>query len=94
MIGRALISHPELALAYKKGLEETPLDLNTFKSYHDELLEQYTQLLSGETPVLHRMKEFWFYWEPNFPDSEKAIKKIRKSKSLAEYKSNVAATII
>lgn len=87
MIGRGLISHPELAISYKKGLEETPLDLNTFKAFHNDLLAQYTELLSGEKPVLHRMKEFWSFWEINFPDSSKEIKKLRKSNSLAEYKS-------
>ncbi len=87
MIGRGLISHPALAKSYKKSLEEAPLDLRTFKSFHNDLLAQYTDLLSGETPVLHRIKEFWSFWEVNFPNESKTIKKIRKSKSLAEYKS-------
>ena len=87
MIGRALISHPELAKAYKKGLEETPLDLKTFKSFHDDLIIQYSDLLSGETPLLHRIKEFWSFWEVNFPVESKTIKKMRKSKTLMEYKS-------
>lgn len=91
MIGRGLLANPGLVLAYKKGLEEYPLDLKTFKSFHDDLLIQYTQLLSGEKPVLHRMKEFIAYWERNFPDDTKIIKKIRKSNSINEYKSNICA---
>ena len=84
MIGRGLLANPGLVLAYKKGLEEYPLDLKTFKSFHDDLLVQYTELLSGEKPVLHRMKEFIAYWERNFPDDTKIIKKIRKSNSINE----------
>lgn len=91
MIGRGLLANPGLVLAYKKGLEEYPLDLKTFKSFHDDLLIQYTELLSGEKPVLHRMKEFIAYWERNFPDDTKIIKKIRKSNSINEYKSNICA---
>ncbi|MBQ7470265.1 MAG: tRNA-dihydrouridine synthase family protein [Pseudobutyrivibrio sp.] len=91
MIGRGLLANPGLVLAYKKGLEEYPLDLKTFKSFHDDLLVQYTELLSGEKPVLHRMKEFIAYWERNFPDDTKIIKKIRKSNSINEYKSNICA---
>ena len=91
MIGRGLLANPGLVLAYKKGLEEYPLDLKTFKSFHDNLLVQYTELLSGEKPVLHRMKEFIAYWERNFPDDTKIIKKIRKSNSINEYKSNICA---
>ena len=91
MIGRGLLANPGLVLAYKKGLEETPLDLKIFKSFHDDLLIQYTDLLSGEKPVLHRMKEFIAYWERNFPNDTKTIKKIRKSNSIPEYKSNITS---
>lgn len=90
MIGRGLLANPGLVLAYKKGLEENPLDLKIFKSFHDDLLSQYSQLLSGEKPVLHRMKEFIAYWERNFPNDTKTIKKIRKSNSINEYKSNIS----
>ncbi|SDH35385.1 tRNA-dihydrouridine synthase [Pseudobutyrivibrio sp. 49] len=86
MIGRGLISNPELAITYKNGQETTPLDLNKFKLFHNDLLAQYIEILSGEKPVLHRMKEFLVYWESNFPDDAKAIKKIRKSNNLNEYK--------
>lgn len=90
MIGRGLLANPGLVLAYKKGLEETPLDLKIFKSFHDDLFIQYTDLLSGEKPVLHRMKEFIAYWERNFPNDTKTIKKIRKANSIPEYKSNIS----
>ena len=93
MLGRGLIGNPNLALEYKEGLEHSALDLDKFKAFHNDLLDQYIDILSGEKPVLHRMKEFWVYWQNNFPDSEKAVKKIRKSNRIAEYKDLVVSTI-
>ncbi|MCR5416873.1 MAG: tRNA-dihydrouridine synthase family protein [Pseudobutyrivibrio sp.] len=89
MIGRGLIANPELALEYEKGLEHKALDPRLFKDFHNELLCEYTEILSGEKPVLHRMKEFWGFWQNSFPDSEKAIKKIKKSNRICDYKDNV-----
>lgn len=124
MIGRGLISNPELALEYKEAkkyygngdnwdgssnlakvsesatsgvnlcepstLTEFPNSFNykKFHDFHDDLLSQYTEILSGEKPVLHRMKEFLVYWQVNFtsPEEEKLIKKMRKANKLAEYK--------
>ena len=89
MLGRGLISNPSLALEYKNvGKDNTP-DFDIFKAFHNELLVQYIDVLSGEKPVLHRMKEFWFYWEQAFPGKEKEIKKLRKSNRIEEYKSYI-----
>jgi tRNA-dihydrouridine synthase len=93
MIGRGLISNPKLALEFKKGPKNESLDQNAFKKFHNELLSQYIDVLSGEKPVLHRMKEFWVYWENNYPNEEKLIKKIRKSNKISEYKSSVEALL-
>jgi len=35
------------------------------------------------------MKEFWSYWQTQFPNDERAIKKIKKSNKLQEYKDYV-----
>ena len=89
MIGRGLIANPGLAAGYKKGLadaDDIKLDLVLFKKFHDDLLSQYTEVLSGEKPVLHRMKEFLSFWQANFPDEEKLIKKLRKSNRISEYR--------
>lgn len=95
MLGRGLIANPELAQWYKKGLDDASLpDLNKFKDFHDDLLSQYTEILSGEKPVLHRMKEFLFYWQQLFPNQEKTIKKLRKANRLAEYKSLADSLIV
>ncbi|SDB19831.1 tRNA-dihydrouridine synthase [Pseudobutyrivibrio sp. YE44] len=97
MLGRGLIANPELALAYQeRGLQEKSnitdgegscIDMIRFKAFHDDLLSQYIEILSGEKPVLHRLKEFWGFWAELFPEEEKTIKKIRKANKVGEYKS-------
>ncbi|MCR4695073.1 MAG: tRNA-dihydrouridine synthase family protein [Pseudobutyrivibrio sp.] len=90
MLGRGLIANPTLALACKNPKEEYAFDKKTFGDFHQRLLDSYVEVLSGQVPVLHRMKEFWVYWQENFSGSEKSIKTIKKAKSLAEYKGAVA----
>ncbi|SFN97912.1 tRNA-U20a,U20b-dihydrouridine synthase [Pseudobutyrivibrio sp. JW11] len=90
MLGRGLISNPELASNYNNQIDNQTIDLDTFKKFHNELLNQYVEILSGEKPVLHRMKEFWSFWQSNFNNCEKAIKKIRKANKIQEYKDYVA----
>ena len=58
--------------------------------FHDELVVQYQKRLSGEMPLLHRMKEMWGFWQNNIPDSpdkDKLLKKLFKTKNYAEYSS-------
>lgn len=93
MIGRGLIANPELALWYKNNDEKDHYDTAKFKEFHNSLLEQYIDVLSGDKPVLHRMKEFWAYWQVNFPDKEKELKKIRKSNKLFEYKDLITSVL-
>lgn len=86
MLGRGLISNPELATWYRNDIQPDEIDMTKFKAFHDSLLEQYISVLSGEKPVLHRMKEFWVYWQKHFADNEKQIKKLKKSNKISEYK--------
>ena len=93
MIGRGLIANPELGLQYKKLKNTSEIDLKILKEFHNTLLQEYSETLSGEKPVLHRMKEFWSYWQIQFPEDEKTIKKIKKSNKLQEYKDYVSKLI-
>lgn len=63
------------------------------KGFHAQLLDGYREVMSGETPVLFKMKELWFYMKDMFPEEEKLYKKIKKTKSLAEYEAVVKAVI-
>lgn len=94
MLGRGLIQNPELARALKEERSSEIFDKTRLKNFHDELLEQYCERMSGERNVLFRMKELWFYMIRLFPDRPKVEKKIKKATRLAEYRAAVDELLI
>ena len=86
MIGRGLLKNPFLAEQIK-GIKRG--EDCTLRAFHDELYEAYSEELSGERDVLFKMKELWAYWCAFFPENEKEIKIIRKTKNAEEYKAAV-----
>lgn len=88
MIGRGLVGNPYLCQSISHIDEDTEvkgIDLDRFREFHEALLAQYMEVLSGDRNVLFRMKELWFYMERLFPRSEKIIKKIKKANTVSEY---------
>ena len=87
MLGRGIIRNPELAERIFAG-DTTPdvFDKKRFRAFHDELIEEYTEYMYGEKPVLYKMKELWFYMMSMFPENEKLYKKIMKTNRLDEYR--------
>ncbi len=86
MLGRGWIANPDLGNQIQgKGV----LDSVRIRGFHDELYAVYRETLSGETPVLFKMKELWHYQHCLFENSEKILKKIRKAKHLWEYEAAV-----
>ncbi len=87
MIGRGLMGNPGLLLAIRKGCFLTK---ERFCDFHENLVEAYRENLSDKD-ALFRMKELWFYMGGLFEDSQKDLKKIRKSSQLSQYLSIVEA---
>lgn len=86
MLGRGWIANPDLGNQIRG---QSKINLARVRGLHDELYEIYQGRLSGQTPVLFKMKELWHYQHCLFEDSEKILKKIRKSKHLSEYEAAV-----
>ena len=84
MCGRGIIANPGLV-----GLIEANegLDKNTLSHFHNELLESYIEISSGDRNVLFKMKELWFYMGHLFVDANKMMKKIKKVEKVVEYES-------
>lgn len=68
----------------------------TLRAFHDEILNGYLAIMSGDKNTLYKMKEIWVYLGTYFAgegdvdaDYAKILKKIRKVSSVAEYKSLV-----
>ena len=94
MLGRGVLANPTLPTDLKvqtpKTLPNTE-DLKRFRAFHDEILEGYRELMSGDQPVLFRMKELWAYMRKYPGLTDKQMKQIRKAKRIDEYKSIIAA---
>ena len=90
MLGRGLIADPSLLRQLRGGERATRDELTLF---HERLYEAYRERLSGDMPVVHRMREFWNYYALSFEDTDNYLKKIRKAKGCAEYHSAAAALL-
>lgn len=88
MLGRGILKDPYLAHKLRGDLNTVP-DKDTIKAFHNELFTQYTEIMSGEMPVLYKMKDLWTYLSQSFTSYEKYLKKIRKANNFADYKAAV-----
>lgn len=59
------------------------------REFHDRLYQDYQETLSGDRPVLFKMKELWCYQLDLFPDSDKIGKKLKKAQKRGEYEQAV-----
>lgn len=73
----------------KTAARPDQFDKIRFRAFHDALIEEYSEYMYGERPVLYKMKELWFYMISMFPDRQKIGKKIMKSNHLKEYRAIV-----
>ena len=88
MLGRGLIANPALARQVQGG---AALTLQELRGFHDELYAAYRQVLSGQKPVLHKMKELWHYMICLFADRDKHEKALRKAQSFEAFQAAAAA---
>lgn len=89
MIGRYLIACPELAERIRRGDASEDIrirDRKKFAAFHDELLGSYKEELSGDRPVLFKMKEMWDYWKESLTPDGKILKKIKKASDIGTYR--------
>ena len=90
MLGRGLLRDPMLAARYlrrQRGL--APLteaeEREKRRAFHAALLNGYGKSFFYENATLCRMKEVWNYLGKAFPDEERAVRELKKSKTLREY---------
>ena len=88
MLGRGAIADPILPqiLTADNFAEEAS---GTFRSFHDEILEGYREYMSGDQPVLYKMKELWTFRSQYIDIDKKVLKKICKAQSINAYQSIV-----
>lgn len=89
MLGRGLLGNPALAENLQKWDRKEVADKQVIKEFHDRLYADYKEYLSGDKPLLFKMKEVWVYMIHLFPEHEKYWKKIRKADRLCDYEEAV-----
>ncbi len=95
MLGRGVLANPELfrILCNGKSTLSSTEKLSTFKAFHDEILGGYMDYMSGDQPVLFKMKELWSYMGQYVHATDSLLKKVHKAKRISEYE-NVVQTIL
>lgn len=89
MLGRGILKNPGLAGEIKQ--ENFVLRKEVLQEFHNEILEKYQEIMSGDRNTLFKMKELWSYLGDSFTDSGKYIKKLRKADRIADYKAIAAS---
>ncbi len=90
MAGRGLLARPSLFAEFRDGTELSPdARRHGLIRLHDEILQHYAATLCGDSQILMKIKPYWEYFGLEF--ERRDVKKILKSRSLADYRSAVAA---
>lgn len=91
MLGRGIIQDPFLPQMIKNNSTEYPANAKQiFGDFHNRLLEEYGQALSGEKHLYLKMYGFWEYFSLLFTNSHKVLKKIKKAQNMRAYEVAVA----
>ena len=81
MIGRGIVADPRL-LSHLLGKDCDGHLLD----FHEEVLDTYLSMYGSEKNALFKMKEMWSYMGSLVPEEKKALKQIRKTNSMQEYR--------
>lgn len=91
MIGRGILRNPGL---FNEIKTKQPTDNKAIFAFMDELFESYLDLFRNDINTLYHIKELWFYLGQRYPEKEKDLKIIRKTKSIPEYKDAVRRILL
>jgi tRNA-dihydrouridine synthase len=94
MIGRGLIADPFLPQMIKTNTSDYPDDrFERFRDFHDTLLAEYAEALSGDSHIILKMYHYWEYFVQAFADTHKTLKKVKKAKTIDAYQDAVTALL-
>lgn len=89
MIGRGILRRPWFVKEYRENIFDSTSRLTTLRAFHDDIYNGYREIMSGEKPVIFKMKEIWGFMGHGFEESEKVIKMVQKTNNLREYRALV-----
>ena len=82
MLGRGILANPGLM---GEIIDNTYVDKNILRDFHDEIFNNYTELLKEDKNAMYRMKELWGYMSHIFTNNKKYYKKIKKAQKAQDY---------
>lgn len=82
MLGRGVLANPSLVREIQGGPRA---DKETLRGFHDSIYRGYQEIMSGDRNTLFKMKELWTYLITSFEESDKYLKKIKKSEKCLDY---------
>lgn len=87
MIGRGAISNPFLFEMIQEDTQEFPEDWREiFAEFLELLLESHLQESRNEGNILVKMKHYWEYFSTGIEDGPYYFRKVKKTRSMEEYK--------
>ena len=94
MIGRGIIANPFLPEMIQNNSDDfNDNSAEVFMKFHDVLMDNYAQQLSGDKHLLMKMESFWEYFSKSFSDSNTIFKRVKKSKNISMYHDAVARNL-
>lgn len=91
MIGRGIMSNPFLALKIKGGVVNNVNQV--FNNFHNCIVNQYSQKLSGQAHLLQKMAPYWQYFSLLFVNSHKVYKGFKKATTFKAYNNHYNSII-
>lgn len=92
MLGRGAIADPFLP-ARMQGKAEPSNPAGIILAFHNDLLDGYQEILSGQRYVMDKMKEVWTFLGPWFSPDPRWVKSIARSRTLDDYRNAVVLAI-
>lgn len=87
MVGRGAVNDPALISVLKGG---PGADKEKLRKFYDSVYCGYEGVLSGNTHLLHKMKEVALHLASGFTDCAKTVKRIKKAKNITEFNAAVS----
>lgn len=91
MIGRAAISNPLIFKSIEENTHRSRKEIAAaIKQTHNELYAEFSETLSGQSHLMHKIKPYWDYFETIFqPELRQMVKKAVKAGTASNYQAAV-----
>ena len=94
MIGRGLLCNPFLALEIKGQAPNGYVRRNLLMNFVGTIAERQLDRLQGAGHFLQKMTTYWEYWSQMFDDAHRALKTVKKCRSVEEYTDKVQEMVL